>query len=103
MGVMSRHQGLPDSEEYFNQALAKWEAEEKQNLGDLSYSLALKAIALLCLGNKDEAIKIFTKSLAMPRPPRIPREQFRSFKYLQTAVSPPEGIDRIMELIEMWP
>ncbi len=90
LGILARYQGLPESDEHFQRALTQWEAAWCARWQSPAGLLKNKAIALLCLGRKDEALQILEEAIAQMTPGET--IEFEFYDLLQSAPQPPEGI-----------
>lgn len=97
LGVMARHEGDPGSEVYFRQALASFEAAWKARYDTPAGFLEKKALALIGLGRREEALRTLREMLAQ----REPGDEiaFYCWELLRTARNPPEGIDEAILLL----
>jgi tetratricopeptide (TPR) repeat protein len=98
LGVLARHEGLPESEQHFRQALAQWEQAWRDKYQSLASLLENKAIALLCLGQKEEAFQTLAEAIRQ----RLPGDviDFDNYELLRTAPQPPEGIEEMIALLK---
>ncbi len=98
LGVLARHEGQPESEGHFRDALAQWEQawhDRYQNKFDL---LSGKAIALLCLGQKEDALQTLAEAIRHMLPGDV--IDFDDYELLQSAPQPPEGIEEMIALLK---
>ena len=98
LGVLARHQGLPEGEQHFRQALAQWERAWQDQYQSPAGLLANKAIALLCLGRKEEALQTLKEALARRRPGDT--IELDDYELLRTAPEPPAGIEEMIALLK---
>jgi tetratricopeptide (TPR) repeat protein len=98
LGVLARHEGLPESEQHFRQALAQWEQAWRDKYQSVAGLLKNKAIALLCLGQKEEALRTLAEAIRQ----RLPGDviDFANYELLRTAPQPPEGIEEMIALLK---
>jgi tetratricopeptide (TPR) repeat protein len=98
LGVLARHEGLPESEQHFRQALAQWEQAWRDQYQSTFELLSGKAIALLCLGQKEEALQTLAEAIRQ----RLPGDviDFDDYELLRTAPQPPEGIEEMIALLK---
>jgi lipoprotein NlpI len=97
LGVIARHQGAAESSEYFTKALEQWEAALRKGWQTLGGLLEGRAIALLCLGQKTEALETIKQSLVQ----MLPGDQvdFEEWDLLRTAPISPDGVDQVIALL----
>jgi len=98
LGILARHQGLPESNQHFQAALAQWEAAWRARWQSAAGLLENKAIALLCLDQKDEALQVLKDAIAQMTPGDT--IEFESYTLLQTAPAPPDGIEEMIALLK---
>ncbi len=98
LGIIARHQGLPESGELFQQALAQWETAWREKLQTPAGLLESKAKALLCTDNKADAVRVLAESIAqMSLGDKI---EFDDYTLLKTAPVPPDGIDEMITMLK---
>lgn len=95
---MARHEGHRDSEVHFRRALESFEAARKAQYDTVAGLLEKKALALMGLGEREEALRTLREMLAQ----RVPGDDVELFRYelLRTAPDPPDGIDEAIALLE---
>jgi tetratricopeptide (TPR) repeat protein len=99
MGVISRHQGLEDSDTCFEGALANWESACRRGWSSKRCLHENRAIALLCLGRASEAIPEATIA--------VDAESWTSdsietdyYRLLRSAPSPPPLLENMVGILE---
>ncbi|MCK4314202.1 MAG: tetratricopeptide repeat protein [Anaerolineae bacterium] len=97
LGIMARHEGDPESDAYFHQALESFEAAWKARYDTPAGFLEKKALALISLGRREEALRTLREMLAQ----RVPGDVIEFFRYelLRMAPNPPDGIDEMIALL----
>ncbi len=97
LGIMARHEGDPESEAFFRCALEVFEAAWHARYDTLTGLLQNKALALIGLGRRAEALSTLREMLAQ----RVPGDMIEFFRYelLRTAPRPPDGIDEMVALL----
>lgn len=97
LGIMARHKGDPNSETYFRRALESFEAARRARYDTLAGLLENKALALIGLGHREEALRTLREMLAR----RVPGDDVGLFRYelLRTAPKPPYGVDEMITLL----
>jgi tetratricopeptide (TPR) repeat protein len=97
LGIMARHEGDPSSEVHFRQALQSFEAAWKARYDTPAGFLEKKALALIGLGRREEALQTLHEMLAR----REPGDEiaFYQWELLRTACSPPEGFEEAILLV----
>ena len=95
LGILARHQGLPESDQHFQDALAHWDAAWRLRWQSPAGLLENKAIALLCLGKKEQALQALQEAIAQMGPGDT--IEFKRYTLLQTAPQPTEGIAEMVE------
>ncbi len=98
LGVLARHQGLPESDKHLQDALAQWDAAWRARWQSPAGLLENKAIALLCLGNKDQALQVLKEAIAQMTPGG--EIEFDYYTLLQTAPVPPEGVEEMIAMLK---
>ena len=98
LGVIARHQGLPESDEHFQRALEHWEAAWRARWQTPAGLLENKAKALLCLGRKEEALQTLAQAIAQ-RQPGEPIE-LDDWELLRTAPVPPAGVEEAIAMLK---
>ncbi|MBO9368792.1 MAG: hypothetical protein J7555_08615, partial [Chloroflexi bacterium] len=98
LGVLTRHLGEAESDEHFHSALAQWDKAWRDRLQTPFGLLSYKAIALLCLGRKEEALATLREALAERSPGDV--IEFSHCELLHTAPCPPEGIEEMIALLK---
>jgi tetratricopeptide (TPR) repeat protein len=98
LGIMARHEGDPNSETHFRRALESFEAAWKARYDTSAGLLEEKALALIGLGRREEALRTLGEMLAQ----RVPGDDIEFFRYelLGTAPNPPDGVDEAIALLE---
>lgn len=98
LGIMARHEGAPNSEPHFRRALGSFEAARQARYDTLAGLLEKKALALIGLGRREEALRALREMLAQ----RVPGDDVELFGYelLRTAPHPPDGIDEMIALVQ---
>jgi tetratricopeptide (TPR) repeat protein len=98
LGIMARHDGDPNSETHFRRALESFEAAWKARYDTVAGLLEKKALALIGLGHREEALRVLGEMLAQ----RVPGDDVGLFRYelLRTAPNPPDGIDEMIALLD---
>lgn len=97
LGVIARHQGLPESEEHFQGALAQWEIAWRDQLQSPAGLMENKAITLVCLNKRDEATKVLAEAITKMWPGDT--IEFYIYQLLQKAPTPPEGVEQMIEML----
>jgi len=98
LGIVRRYQGLEESEGHFQRALAQWETAWRAKWQTPAGLLEYKAIALLCLGNKDEALQTLRQAITEMLPEDV--IDFDYFELLQTAPVPPDGLEEVVAVLK---
>ena len=98
LGVIARHQGLPESDEHFQRALEHWEAAWRARWQTPAGLLENKAQALLCLGRKEEALQTLAQAIAQMQPGE-PIE-LDDWELLRTAPEPPAGVQEAIAMLQ---
>ncbi len=98
LGVLARHEGSPESDRFFREALDQWEQAWQDRYQTPSGLLEGKAIALLCLGEKREALRALREAIRRMAPGE--QVEFGSYELLQAAPQPPHGIDEAIALLK---
>jgi len=98
LGVLARHQGLPESDEHFQHALEHWEAAWRARWQTPAGLLENKAKALLCLGRKEEALQTLAQSIAQMQPGDT--IELDDWELLHTAPAPPEGVEEAIAMLK---
>jgi hypothetical protein len=95
---MARHEGDAGSETHFRRALDSFEAAWKARYDTLAGLLGKKALALIALGHREEALRTAGEMLTQ----RVPGDDVEIFRYelLRAAPNPPDGIDEMIALLE---
>lgn len=78
--------------------LAQWERAWQDRYQSPAGLLANKAIALLCLGRKEEALQTLKEALARRRPGDT--IELDDYELLRTAPEPPAGIEEMIALLK---
>lgn len=92
---------IPYSEGYFQQALAQWDKAWQEHLQSVAGLLENKAIALLCLGQKQEALSTLTQALRQWLPADV--IDFALYDLLRTAPHPPDGVEEMIAMLKKGP
>ena len=98
LGIIARHQGLAESDNHFQDALAQWNAAWQARWQSPAELLEDKAKALLCLGKKAEALQILKEAIAQMAPGD--EIEFERYTLLQTAPVPPDGIEEMIAILK---
>jgi tetratricopeptide (TPR) repeat protein len=98
LGTIARHLGLPESRDYFQRALEGWETAWRVRWQTSAGLLKNKATALICLGQKGEALQTLSEAIEQMLPGEI--IDFEGFRLLQTAPEPPNGIEQMTEMLK---
>jgi tetratricopeptide (TPR) repeat protein len=98
LGVLTRHLGEAESDLHFQNALAQWDKAWRDRLQSPAGLLENKAIALLCLGRKEEALQTLREALAQ----RLPGDviEWANYELLRAAPHPPEGIEEMIAVLK---
>jgi tetratricopeptide (TPR) repeat protein len=97
LGILDRIQGTGEGENFLNQALQIYDSAWKLQLQSPAGLLENKAMALLCLGKREEGLK--TLRDAMER--RLPGDviELNIYELLRNSPYPPSGIDEMIEIL----
>jgi tetratricopeptide (TPR) repeat protein len=97
LGIMARHEGDPAAEACFRRALESFEAAWQARYDTPAGFLEKKALALIGLGHRVEALQTLREMLAQ----REPGDEIELYRYelLRTAPCPPDGIDEMIALL----
>ncbi len=97
LGIIARYEGSADSGGYFRRALDVWDTAWRTRLQTPAGLLENKALALVCLGQREEALKTLHEALAQ----RMPGGKIEFFRHelLKEAPNPPEGIGEMIALL----
>jgi tetratricopeptide (TPR) repeat protein len=98
LGVIARHQGLPESDEHFQHALEHWEAAWRAKWQSPAGLLENKAKALLCLGRKEEALQTLAQAIAQMQPGDT--IELDDWELLRTAPEPPPGVEEAIAMLK---
>ncbi len=98
LGVIARHQGLPESDEHFQHALEHWDVAWRARMQTSAGLLENKAKALLCLGRKDEALQTLAQAIAQMQPGDT--MELDDWELLRTAPVPPEGVEEAIAMLK---
>jgi tetratricopeptide (TPR) repeat protein len=97
LGIIARYQDDANSDDYFRRALTLWDKAWQARLQTPTGLLENKALALVCLGQREEALETLRDALDQ----RVPGDTLEFFRYelLAEAPKPPDGIDEMMEML----
>lgn len=98
LGIIARFQGLVESDHYFTTAMAQWANALKARRQNPKELLENKALALLCLGRKGEALNTLQQAIEQMLPCDI--VDLTDYELLRIAPNPPDGIDEMIEMLE---
>jgi tetratricopeptide (TPR) repeat protein len=99
LGCINYSQGeVSEAKEHFQAALELWETAWQRRLQSPAGLLENKALALLGLGDKDEAIATLKEGLSQMLPGDV--IDFEYYDLLAQAPQPPEGLKEIRRLLE---
>jgi len=100
LGVIAWHQGdIETGQQSFKKALEVWDKALERRLQPMSGLLVNKAIALLGLKRKDEALKTLQEALQQLLPWRKPEEFRIDFELLEQAPQSPEGVQEALRML----
>ena len=101
LGAIAWHQGdIQTGQQQFARALETWETALERRLQSMSALLANKAVALLALGHKGEALQALREALAQLLPSEKPKDLATDFKLLAQSPQPPEGVEEALRMLE---
>jgi tetratricopeptide (TPR) repeat protein len=98
LGIIARHEDQPDSDDYFSRALGLWKKAWRARLQTPAGLLENKALALFCLGQKEEALGILADAITQMLPGDT--IEFDRYTLLQTAPMPPDGIEEMVAMLK---
>jgi len=98
LGIIARYEGEENkSTEYFERALAVWDAAWKQQIQSPASLLENKAIALLCLGRREASLQTLQEARTQLR--RDDTVDLDYYQLLSESPHPPEGLDELIALV----
>jgi tetratricopeptide (TPR) repeat protein len=98
LGIILRYNDDPASAQHFQRALSIWDEAFNAEVQSPSSLLENKALALLCLNKKTEALSALQEALSRPRL-GDPIEFYR-YKLLESAPNPPDGIEEVISALK---
>lgn len=100
LGIIAYHQDKRDeARQQFKQALSLWEAAWTRRLQTTGTLLVDKAIALLGLGQAQEALDAMQEALRQLLPGDRLEEYIKHLELLIAIPEPPEGLDEVLTLL----
>ena len=98
LGIVERVQGLPESAEQFHRALAQWDIARQEYSSRPFIVLAAKAVALMCMGDTEEALKVLADAISKMLPGD--KIDFAVYELLRTAPEPPKGVEQMIAMLK---
>jgi len=98
LGLIAYHQGdLDEARQQFEQALRVWDTAWEQQLQPPAALLENKALALLCLGQREAALETLKEAKAQWR--REDTVDFDCYELLSDVPHIPEGLDEMVAIL----